>query len=121
MLGYEGGNQRRLLLETTNAYQTSVFRFNGFTYDGGLQTAGACKIYYDGVSGSVATSTRANSLTATATTTNASNTKFTLAGRNASTTDAFAGRIGAVLQYNRALSSTEVNTIYNIISASFTN
>jgi hypothetical protein len=121
MLGYEGGNQRRLLLETTNAYQTSVFRFNGFTYDGGLQTAGACKLYFDGVSGSVAVSTRANTLTSTATTTNATTAKFTLAGRNATTTDAFTGRIGAVLQYNRALSSTEITTIYNILSASFTN
>jgi hypothetical protein len=121
MLGYEGGNQRRLLLETTNAYQTSVFRFNGFTYDGGLQTAGACKLYFDGVSGSVAVSTRANTLTSTATTSNATTAKFTLAGRNATTTDAFTGRIGAVLQYNRALSSTEITTIYNILSASFTN
>jgi hypothetical protein len=121
MLGTEAGNQRRLLLETTNAYQTSVFRFNGFTYDGGLQTAGACKLYFDGVSGSVAVSTRANTLTVGSATSNSSNTKFTLAGRNATTTDAFTGRIGAVLQYNRALSATEVTTIYNILSASFTN
>lgn len=121
MLATEAGAQKRLLLETTNAYQTSVFRFNGFTYDGGLQTAGACKIYYDGVSGSVATSTRANTLTVGSATSNASNTKFTLAARNATTTDAFSGRIGAVLQYNRALSSTEITTIYNILSSSFTN
>jgi hypothetical protein len=115
-LGDDGG-LKRINVDTTTAYQTSLFVGNCITYNGNANASGV-KLYFNAVSGAVATTVRSNTMTSTA---NPQTTAPTnVAGRDNST-NFYGGRIGAILMYNRELTSTEVSDIYSVLSSSFTN
>lgn len=117
---------KRINVEFTPTIGTSSFVHVCATYDGSVGASGVI-LYYNGVSGSLATQVNSNTFTSAS---NPQTNAYTFIGARDNNgtpgtgltrNNVFNGKIGAVLLYNRKLSATEVSDIYTILSSSFTN
>jgi len=118
-LGETAGAQKRINVEFSSSSSfglPSRWSHFGVTYNGNANASGI-KFYINGISSSAAIQYNSNNFTT------AVNPKTTqevvVAGRAGNQT--LDGRIGALLFYDRLLSSNEMLGIYNYLSSSFTN
>lgn len=119
LIGDDGGGKRINVEFTTGSYGLGGWRNVTATYDGSAAASGVI-LYQNGVSGSLATQVNSNTMTSTANTKTTS-TVIVAARSSNGTTQFFEGRIGSVLFYDRKLDASEVLSIYNALSSSFTN